>query len=137
MKRAVVAFALACASAPAHAQTADADLNALLQRWVAGFNKGDAAALARDVYEAADVEALNRSFQDLRADSFGKLEVYEFKSCPPTADKAKVQMSYARIYTFGGKMNEDESKVFDLTRTPAGWRISSETDTEFGKALAC
>ena len=79
----------------------------------------------------------SRPRSDLRADSFGKLEVYELKTCAAGADKMKVQMDYARIYTFGGKMNDDEGKLFELTKTPAGWRIASEKDTSYGAAVAC
>jgi hypothetical protein len=137
MKRVLAALALACVCAPASAQIADADIDALMKRWVAGFNKGDAAGLAKDVYAAPDEAALNKTFQELRADSFGKLEVYDFKACPVAGDRTKVQMNYARIYTFGGKMNEDESKVFDLQKAPSGWRITGETEATFGKDLVC
>lgn len=137
MKRALIAIALALTAAPAFAQIADADADALIKRWVAGFNKGDTAALTKDVYVAADEAKLTKQFVDLRADSFGKLEVYELKTCAAGADKMKVQMDYARIYTFGGKMNDDEGKLFELTKTPAGWRITSEKDTSYGAAVAC
>ena len=46
-------------------------------------------------------------------------------------------LKFARIYTFGGKMNDDEAKVFDLVKTPAGWRISGESDTAFDSNLDC
>jgi hypothetical protein len=137
MKRLVLGLVLACASAPAGAQIADPEVDALMKRWVAGFNKGDAATLAGDVYSATDEAELEKAFQDLRVDSFGKLEVYDFKACPVAGDKTKVQMTYARIYTFGGKMNDDEAKVFELVKTSAGWRISSEADMAFGKELTC
>src|SRR5262245_61455166 len=45
----VVGLALALAS-PSFADTAD-DLKALMARYAAAFNKGDAAALARDFYK--------------------------------------------------------------------------------------
>jgi hypothetical protein len=76
-------------------------------------------------------------FTELRADSYGKLDVYDFKACPVVGDKTRVQMNFARLYTFGGKMNDDESKLFDLVKTAPGWRISGEAEGEYGKPLAC
>jgi hypothetical protein len=137
MKRVMAALVLAWVGSPAFAQIADPEIDALMKRWVAGFNKGDAAGLAREIYAGADEAALDRKFQELRADSFGKLDVYEFRACPVAGDKTRVQMMFARIYTFGGKMNDDEAKVFDLVKTPAGWRISGEADAAYGKELAC
>jgi hypothetical protein len=138
MKRALLALTLAAlTAAPAIAQTPDGEIDALIKRWVAGFNKGDTAALAKDVYVAADEAKLNKQFADLRTDSFGKLDVYGLRTCTNETDKAKVQMDYARIYTFGGKMNDDEGKQFELTKTPAGWRITSETDTSYGATPSC
>jgi hypothetical protein len=137
MRTAVAALVLAGAAAPAFAQIADPEIDALMKQWVAGFNRGDTAGLAKDVYADSDEGRLNSRFQELRADSFGKLDVYDFKACPAVDGRTKVFMTFARLYTFGGKMNEDESKVFDLARTPAGWRISGETDASFGTELSC
>jgi hypothetical protein len=124
-------------AAPAFAQIADAEIDALMRRWVAGYNKGDVAGLAKDVYAAPDEAKISKMFTDLRADSFGKLDVYTFKSCPVAGDRTRAQVNFARIYTFGGKMNDDETKEFDLVKTPAGWRIAAEADVDFGMALSC
>jgi hypothetical protein len=141
MKRTLIALgsvlSLAVAAAPAVAQAPDGEIDALIKRWVAGFNKGDTAALTKDVYATADEAKLNKQFADLRADSFGKLDVYNLRTCSNEVDKARVQMDYARIYTFGGKMNDDEGKQFELAKTAAGWRITSETDTSYGATPSC
>lgn len=137
MKRLLAAVALACVSAPALAQIADPEVAALMARYVDRFNKGDAATLAAEVYANGDKAALEARFQDLRTDSFGRLEVYEYKTCPVADGRMKLAMTYTRIYTFGGKMNDDEAKVFDLVKTPAGWRISSEKDVAFDTVLSC
>jgi hypothetical protein len=137
MKHACLALCAAAMIAPAFAQIADGDVDALMKRWVAGYNKGDVAWLVKDVYAAPDEAKLSKMFTDLRADSFGKLDVYDFKSCPVAGDKTRVQMNFARLYTFGGKMNDDEAKVFDLVKTPAGWRVASEAEGTYGKPLAC
>jgi hypothetical protein len=137
MKRIIAALCLALTSAPAAAQIADPDVNALMKRWVETYNKGDAAGMAKDVYANGDEAKFLKMIEGLRADSFGKLDIYDFKSCPVAGDKTKVQMNYARIYTFGGKMNDDESKTFDLSKTPAGWRVTGEADGKYGDALSC
>jgi hypothetical protein len=142
MKRALMVLIAAAMAVPAFPQTPlavenEPDLMLVLLRYVDRFNKGDAAGLANEVYASGDEAALNSKFQELRADSFGKLEVYDFKHCPVASDRIKVKMNYARIYTFGGKMNDDEAKVFDLVKTPAGWRISGERDVAFDTELSC
>ena len=143
MKRAVVALMLAALAAPVFAQAAaraenEPDLMLMLLRYVDRFNKGDAAGLANgDVYVRADQAALDAKFKELRADSFGRLEVYSTDFCAAGPDKGKALMKYARLYTFGGKMNDDEAKVFDLVKTPEGWRISGEADTPFDTTLSC
>jgi hypothetical protein len=137
MKRLVLALCIGVLAAPAFAQIADADVDALMKRWVAGYNKGDVAGLAQDVYAAPDEAKLSKMFTDLRADSFGKLDVYTFKSCPIAGDRTRAQVNFARIYTFGGKMNDDETKVFDLVKTAGGWRVVSEAEAKFGDKLSC
>jgi hypothetical protein len=137
MKPLLVAVCAALFAAPAFAQIADGDVDALMKRWVAGYNKGDAAGLAKDVYAAPDEAKLSKMFVELRADSFGRLDIYDFKACPVAGDRTRVQMNYARLYTFGGKMNDDETKVFELVKTPAGWRIASEAEGKFGQGLGC
>ena len=137
MKRLILSLCIAALAAPAFAQIADQDVDALVKRWAAAFNKGDVAGLAKDVYATPDEGKLTKMFNDLRADSFGKLEVYEYKACPVAGDKTRALVNYARLYSYGGKMNDDETKVFDLVKTPAGWRVSSEKDVAFGDKLAC
>ena len=46
-------------------------------------------------------------------------------------------MKFARIYTFGGKMNDDEARIFDIAKTDAGWRITRETDAPYASVLSC
>ncbi|HEV7691913.1 MAG TPA: hypothetical protein VGO52_13850 [Hyphomonadaceae bacterium] len=137
MKPVLVALCAALFAAPAFAQIADGDVDALMKRWVAGYNKGDVAGLVKDVYAAPDEGKLTKMFTELRTDSFGKLEIYDFKACPVVGDKTRVQMNFARLYTFGGKMNDDESKLFELVKTPAGWRVASEAEGTYGDKLAC
>lgn len=137
MKRVAVVLALTLAAVPAVAQAADPEIDALTAKYVQLFNKGDAAALVSEVYAGGDQAVLDAKFRELRAESFGKLDVYGFKACPVAGDTTKVEMRYARIYTFGGKMNDDEATLFNLVKTPAGWRIKSEADVAFDKPLAC
>ncbi|MDP3737989.1 MAG: hypothetical protein Q8R02_11400 [Hyphomonadaceae bacterium] len=137
MKRVAAVLALTPLAAPAVAQVADPEIDALTKKYVQLFNKGDAATLASEVYANGDQAALDAKFKELRADSFGKLDVYGFKACPVAGDTAKVEMRYAQLFTFGGKMNDDEAKLFDLVKTPTGWRIKGETDTKFDQPLAC
>ena len=131
-----------CLAAPAFAQASgatqlDHEGKALLDRYVVLFNKGDVSGLTSEVYADADASALDARFKDLRADSFGKLEAYSAGFCSVDADHGKAVLKFARIYTFGGKMNDDEAKVFDLVKTPAGWRISREADAPFDTVLSC
>lgn len=138
MKRIAAACVLAVLVAPAFAQAAiDLEGKGLVDRYIALFNKGDAAGMAKDVYANADEAALGKQFAALRADSFGKFDVYDSAFCSVDAEHGKALLRFARIYTFGGKMNEDEAKVFDLLKTPAGWRIGGEADVAFDKPLAC
>ena len=140
MKRALLALGFAVLAAPVFAQAPaqiEAEARPVIDTYIALFNKGDAAGLAKDVYASADTAALDATFKALRADSFGKLDVYSSEFCSTDADHGKALMKFARIYTFGGKMNEDEAKVFDLVKTPAGWRIGKEADAPFETALSC
>lgn len=137
MKRTLLALCIAALAAPAFAQIADGDVDALMKRWVTGYNKGDVAGLSKDVYAAPDEARLTAMFTELRADSFGKLDVYSSAACMKDAEHGRAILKFARIYTFGGKMNDDEAKVFDLVKTAAGWRVSAEKDVDFGTALSC
>jgi hypothetical protein len=140
MKRALYAIALACLAAPALAQPGATEIEhegrALINQWVAAFNRGDAVALAA-LEAAPDTARLATTVANLRADSFGKLDVYSADFCGVDSAHGKALVKFARIYTFGGKMNDDEAKLFDIARTAAGWRITSETDTSYNATLAC
>ena len=137
MKPIAIGLGLVCLAVPALAQDAAPDIQALMARYVQLFDKGDAAGLAKDVYVSANEAALTSNFRELRADSFGRLDVYDVKLCPVAGDRTRALMTYARIYTFGGKMDDDEAKLFDLVKTPDGWRIASESETRFDAALSC
>ena len=142
MKHAMLALCAAALAVPAFGQASgatqlDSEGKALLDRYVILFNKGDGAALTKEVYASADAAALDAQFKELRADSFGKLEAYSAAFCNVDADHGKALLKFARIYTFGGKMNDDEAKLFDLVKTPAGWRIAREAEGSFGDTLSC
>lgn len=142
MKRSLLVLAFAALAMPAFPQATggtqiETEARPLINTWVALFNKGDAAGMAKDVYANADQAKLDAAFKELRADSFGKLEVYGAAFCNVDADRGKALVTFARMYTFGGKMNDDEGKVFDLVKTPAGWRVSSEADVAFDHKLSC
>jgi hypothetical protein len=140
MKRAVFAIALACLTTPATAQQGATEIEhegqALMNQWIAAYNRGDANAMA-ETYAAPDRAALESSFADLRTESFGKLDVYAAAFCGKDSTHGKAILKYARIYTFGGQMNGDEAKVFDIEKTTAGWRITDETDASYNTVLAC
>ncbi len=142
MKRILAALVLAvAAAAPAFAQQGATQIEveggALINQWIAGYNRGDAAGMAKDVYVERETEALEKQFADLRADSFGKLDVYSAAFCGSDSTHGKAILKFARIYTAGGKMNDDEAKVFDLVKTEAGWRIADESDVAFDTVLSC
>jgi len=137
MKRVAVASLLAILAAPAFAQITDPEVDALMKRYVDRFNKGDVATLASEIYANGDQAALTAKFEALRKDEFGKLDLYGFKACPVAGDKTKVEMRFGLLYTYGGLMNGDQAKVFELVKTPSGWRIASETDTPFDQQLTC
>lgn len=138
MKRILAALAVVV-TAPAFAQQGATQIEgrALINEWIAGYNRGDAAGLSANVYAGRDVASLEKQFTGLRADSFGKLDVYSAAFCGSDATHGKAIVKFARIYTFGGKMNEDEAKVFDLVKTDASWRIADETDVAFETVLSC
>lgn len=140
MKRLAIAL-FALLAAPALAQQGATEIEVegrgLLDRWIIAFNKGDAEAMAADIYAAPDKAKLAETFTNLRAESFGKLDVYEAAFCGVDSTHGKAILKFARIYTFGGKMNDDESKTFDLEKTEAGWRITSETDGPYTATLSC
>lgn len=137
MKRLLPVLGIAAMSAPAFAQIADPEVQALMTRYADRFNKGDAAAMAKELYVKGDEAALAARFEALRKDEFGKLDLYGFKACPVVGDRTKVEMRYGLLHTFGGLMNGDQAKVFDLEKTPAGWRIAAEADAPYDSQLAC
>ncbi|MDP3491799.1 MAG: hypothetical protein Q8R82_01700 [Hyphomonadaceae bacterium] len=141
MKR-IAAFVLAVLiTAPALAQQGATQIEVegrpLIDQWIAGFNKGDVPGLAKDVYVNADEAALTKTFTQLREDSFGQLDVYAAAFCASDATHGKALLKYGRVFAYGGLMNGDEAKVFDLVKTDAGWRIAAESDVPYATALSC
>jgi hypothetical protein len=150
MKRVLYALALACLAGPAIAQQGAAWMEregiahagieqegrALINQWVAAFNRGDADALAA-LEVAPDTAKLATTIANLRADSFGKLDVYSAAFCGVDVTHGKAIVKFARIYTFGGKMNDDEARIFDISKTDAGWRIMKQTDAPYASVLSC
>ncbi len=139
MKR--LAFALAFLfAAPASAQPApqiEVEARPLLNAWVANFNRGDAAGMAKDVYVQADEAALTKTFAAMRDDNFGKLDVYGATFCAIDPAKGKALVKYGRLYSFGGLMDGDEAKLFDIVKTDAGWRVATESNVAYATELSC
>ena len=73
MKR-LAALALIAFAAPAIAQPGVTEIEhegrGLMNRWIAAYNKGDVDAMAA-LYVTPDRAALEKTFADLRTDSFG------------------------------------------------------------------
>jgi hypothetical protein len=140
MKRVLYALTLACLAGPDIAQQDAAGIEregrALIDQWVVAFNRGDADALAA-LEVAPDTVKLATITANLRADSFGKLDVYSAAFCGVDATHGKAIVKFARIYTFGGKMNDDEARTFDLAKTDAGWRIMNQADAPYASVLSC
>ena len=68
MKRLVAALVVACVGTPVFAQASGAtqievEGQALINSWIALFNKGDAAGLAKDVYAGMDQALLDAQVQ--------------------------------------------------------------------------
>ncbi len=135
----VLAFALVCV--PAFAQQGATEIEheggSLLNRWIAAYNRGDVEALAADVYSEPDKPALASAFADLHAESFGRLEAYDASFCGLNSTAGRALLKFTRLYTFGGKMRDDEAKLFDIAKTDAGWRITGETDVVFSTVISC
>lgn len=139
MKR-LTAFALAVlVAAPALAQPAsiEAEAKPLIEQWIDGFNRSDAAGLAKNVYVGADEAALAKTFVQLRDDSFGKLDIYATEFCASDATHGKALLKYGRVFAYGGLMDGDEAKVFNLVKGDAGWRVASESNVPYATALSC
>lgn len=128
-------------AAPALAQQGATEIEvegkAVINRWIAAFNKGDTAAMLKDVYAAGDEAALNKTFDALRSDSFGKLDVYGANFCGSDSTHGKALMTYGKLFTYGGLMDGDEARVFDLVKTDAGWRIAGEQGVAYDTKLSC
>lgn len=151
MRRVAVAILAMALASPVLAQTpanlraqTDADLKALMAKYVVAFNKGDAAALARDFYRLpdapeADVAAkFAKQIADLRREEFGKMEIFSASTCVDGTDSAKVQIDFAYNYTYGGLMPPGEqATAFDLMKTADGWRIVRSTDLQSGQKMVC
>ena len=140
MKRLATLLFVACLAAPALAQQGLTEIEhegrGLVNQWIVAYNKGDASAMAA-IQAAPDTAAIEKLFIDLRADSFGKLDVYSADFCGKDSRHGRGIVKFARIYTFGGKMNDDEAKIFEIEKTDAGWRITDETDAPYSTVLTC
>ena len=145
MKRALIAvLAGLCLCAPARAQVVNGDSSGAMAGYVALFNRGDAAALAKDLYalpgvDAAATETTIRSrIEALRRDDFGRVDLYGFRSCLVGPDLVRVEMRYGLLYAYGGLMPPgDSATIFELAKTPDGWRIRGETTVPFERAFTC
>lgn len=139
MKRLAVFVLAVLVAAPALAQPAsiEAEAKPLIEQWIAGFNRSDAAGLAKNVYVGADEAALAKTFAQLRDDSFGKLDIYATEFCASDATHGKALLKYGRIFAYGGLMDGDEAKVFNLVKGEAGWRVASESNVPYATALSC
>ena len=139
MKRLAALALAALIVAPALAQPASIETEAapLIDQWIAGFNRSDAAGLAKNVYVGADEAALAKMFAQLRDDSFGKLDIYATTFCVSDATHGKALLKYGRIFAYGGLMDGDEAKVFNLVKGDAGWRVASESNVPYSTALSC
>ncbi len=129
---------------PACAQGVREDVSALVDRYVDLFNRGDASALAHDVYRIDGVSAearqteLTAQFKHLTDEQFSNVELYSVDVCPEGEDQAKALMRFGLRYTFGGLMPPgDQAKALDLAKTPDGWRITSEASAPFDQKLSC
>ena len=143
--RYAIAALVALSGLPAMAQTPpDAGIKAFFQGYVQAFNKGDSHALATQFYESpgvspAELEAtLAKQFAALRADEFGKMNLFSMTSCMQGATQARVQVSFEYQFTYGGQMPPgDQMAEFALTETKNGWRIVSRHDLNPGQSIAC
>jgi hypothetical protein len=140
MKRLAIALAM-FAAAPAFAQgggtQVETEARPLVNAWIANFNRGDVAGMAKDVYVQADEAALTKAFTGMRDENFGKLDVYGASFCASSATQGKALVKYGRLYSFGGLMDGDEAKLFDIVKTDSGWRVSSEADVSYATELSC
>jgi hypothetical protein len=139
MKRLLIAAALAAGLAGlAAAQTPD-DFKTFVSQYIAVFNKGDAAGLAKDFYAAPDAKAkLDAEYAKLRGDEWGKMNLFGVKSCLRDPTHADVEVAFEQQYTYGGQMPPgDQSTVLKLVKTDGGWRIASGVELAPGQLGAC
>lgn len=141
MKRIAAFVVAALVAAPALAQPGATQIEVegrgLMNQWIEGFNKGDASGLAKNVYLEGDEAALTKTFAQLREDSFGQLDVYAAAFCSKDSTHGKALLKYGRVFAYGGLMNGDEAKLFDLVKTDEGWRIAEESDVAYTTVLSC
>jgi len=141
MKRFAALALAAVIATPALAQQGatqiEVEARPVIDQWIERFNRGDAAGLAKNVYTGADEAALAKTFAKLREDSFGELDIHGAAFCGSDATHGKAMLKFGRVFAYGGLMNGDEAKVFDLVKTDAGWRIAAESDVAYATALSC
>ncbi len=130
-------------SGSAPAQTVD-PAKELVERYVAAFNRGDAALLARDIFAPPDAseEDIRASFaaeiDALRKEDFGRLDAYDVAACPVSDGRTRAILRFAHVYTFGGTMPPgDQAMLFELVLTQKGWRIVGRTIRPFETTLDC
>ena len=141
MKRLAACLLAVVIAAPALAQQGATEIEvegkAVINRWIAAFNKGDTAAMLKDVYAKGDEAALTKAFDALRGDSFGKLDVYGANFCGKDSTHGKALVKYGKLFTYGGLMDGDEATVFELVKTDAGWRIGDQESVAYDTVLSC
>jgi len=58
--------------------------------------------------------------------------------CAHGAGNAQLQMAFAYNYTYGGVMPPgDQSTVFEMRKTDAGWRIVNSKDMPKDTGIVC
>ncbi len=141
MKRIAACILAVVLAAPALAQQGATEIEVegrhVINQWIAAFNKGDTAAMLKDVYAKGDAAGLTKRFDTLRSDSFGKLDIYDAAFCGSGATHGKALVKYGKLFTYGGLMDGDEATVFELVKTDAGWRIGDETSVAYDTVLSC
>ncbi len=145
MKRLVACLTVVVMAAPVLAQQGatqgatqiEVEGRAVINSWIAAFNKGDVAGMLKDVYESGDAAGLSKTFEALRGDSFGRLDVYGAAFCGSDATHGKALVKYGKLFTYGGLMDGDEARVFDLVKTDRGWRVSGEASVAYDTVLSC
>ncbi|MBI1359669.1 MAG: hypothetical protein GC155_05225 [Alphaproteobacteria bacterium] len=144
MRHAMGLLVLAGLAPPVHALGVRDDVSAVVNRYVDLFDRGDASALAHDIYRIDGVSAdakqteLAAQFKHLTDEQFSNIELYGVDICPAGDDHATALMRFGLRYTFGGLMPPgDQAKSLDLAKTADGWRITGETAAPFDQKLSC